>query len=401
MAPIQETIERTKNKITESGFWRKEDGNLDDLLDTLPTTVQNSLSSFIVDLQNKIKNKQISQDQAAEIFNQYKNFISGIFSSNLTYSQRMTAANTISQGDMTTLLGQYQVQQQLNEALGTAAPELVKKESGKWVSKVGTAVDNVVLSYQTFADSLATSVETLSDVFKNAASGFEFKDAQKIANKTGKGIKDLFSFTEGKWFINPEESSSILDAYEAERIDTLELLGQQREEDTKAIRYWGGFYDLLNNYDNIEALPDNVRNTWQGAIAVKDKYYNAAKAYWEQQNKDSTVKFEDLGAQDQAAAIEEYINYSTEAATDAVNEYADWLREEADKNIKAAARANKIAQKAYRNRSKDWIEAFNVLKNKGGYKGFTPEEVEKITSQGILKEWQFITDGEGNFDLTQ
>ena len=37
-----------------------EDKNLDNLLDALPTTVLNSLSSFITDLQNKIENKQIS-----------------------------------------------------------------------------------------------------------------------------------------------------------------------------------------------------------------------------------------------------------------------------------------------------------------------------------------------------
>ena len=136
----------------------------------------------------------------------------------------MTAANIISQGDMTTLLGQYQIQQQLNEALGTAAPELVKKEGSKWVSKVGTAVDNVVLSYQTFADSLATSVETFADVFKNATSGFEFKDALKIANKSGKRIDEIFSFSEGKWLLDPNDASAVFTAYDAERADTLSLL---------------------------------------------------------------------------------------------------------------------------------------------------------------------------------
>lgn len=398
LIPIQKAIERTKNKITESGFI-PEDKNLDNLLDALPTTVLNSLSSFITDLQNKIENKQISQGQAQKIFDEYKNFISGIFNSNLTYNQKMTAANIISQGDMTTLLGQYQVQQQLNEALGTAAPQLVKKESGKWISKVGTAVDNVVLSYQTFADSLATSVETLSDVFKNASSGFEFKDAQKIANKTGKGIKELFSFTDGKWFINPEESGGILDAYEAERTDTLEMLEQQKEADISSIKSWAGIYEAFNG--NIDRMPSSgLRETYQAGAAVKDKYFNAAKAYWEQQNKGSTITFEQLSTQDQAAAIEEYINYSTEAATDAVNEYADWLREEADKNIKAAAQANAIAQRAYGDR-KDWIDAFNVLKNKGGNTGFTPEEVQKIVSQGILTEDQFTVDKFGNFNLTK
>ena len=193
----------------------------------------------------------------------------------------MTAANIISQGDMTTLLGQYQIQQQLNEALGTAAPKLVKKESGKWVSAVGTAVDNVVLSYQTFADSLATSVETLSDVFKNASSGFEFKDAQKIANKTGKGIKELFSFTDGKWFINPGESGSILNAYEAERINTLEMLDQQRKKDISSIKGWTAIYESFDgNVDKIRTT--GLGEPYQAYTAVKDKYYDAAKAYWEQ-----------------------------------------------------------------------------------------------------------------------
>lgn len=398
LAPINKAIERTKNKITESGFM-SEDENLDNLLDALPTTVLNSLSSFITDLQNKIENKQISQDQAQKIFDEYKNFISGIFNSNLTYNQKMTSANIISQGDMSTFFGQYQIQQQLNEALGTAAPELVKKENGKWVSKVGTAVDNVVLSYQTFAESLATSVETLSDVFKNASSGFEFKDAQKIANKTGKGIKELFSFTDGKWFINPEESGGILDAYEAERTGTLEMLEQQKEADISSIRSWTAMYEAFSG--DVDRMPSpGLREAYQADAAVKDKYFNAAKAYWEQQNKDSNITFEQLSTQDQAAAIEEYINYSTEAATDAVNEYANWLREEADKNIKAAAQANEIAKRAYGDR-KDQIDAFNVLKNKGGNTGFTPEEVQKIVSQGILTEDQFTADKFGNLNLTE
>ena len=400
LAPIQETIERIKNRISTSDFDIKNIEGIDKVLERLPATILNSLSSFMTDLQNKIENKQISQGQADEILKQYTAFIAGIFNNpNLAYSQRMTAANIISQGDMTTLLGQYQIQQQLNEALGTAAPQLVKKESGKWISKVGTAVDNVVLSYQTFADSLATSVETLSDVFKNASSGFEFKDAQKIANKTGKGIKELFSFTDGKWFINPKESGGILDAYEAERTDTLEMLEQQKEADISSIKSWAGIYEAFNG--NIDRMPSSgLRETYQAGAAVKDKYFNAAKAYWEQQNKGSTITFEQLSTQDQAAAIEEYINYSTEAATDAVNEYADWLREEADKNIKAAAQANEIAKRAYGDR-KDWIEAFNVLKNKGSNTGFTPEEVQKIVSQGILTEDQFTVDKFGNFNLTK
>ena len=111
------------------------------------------------------------------------------------------------------------------------APTLVWKDdkTGEWNSKVETAVDNVVLSYQTFADSLATSVETFADVFKNAASGFEFKDAQKIANKSGKRIDEIFTLTDGKWFINNADIGAVLAAYDAERADTLDMLKQQQQ----------------------------------------------------------------------------------------------------------------------------------------------------------------------------
>ena len=117
----------------------------------------------------------------------------------------MTAANIISQGDMTTLSGQYKIQQQLNEELGDLAPELVfQDDNGKWVSVVGTAVENVVLSYQTFAEDLAASVKTLADVFKNVSSGFELEDAQKIADKVGEKVDSLFDFSDGKWFIKSD-----------------------------------------------------------------------------------------------------------------------------------------------------------------------------------------------------
>ena len=396
LAPINKAIERTKNKITESGFMPG-DKNLDNLLDALPTTVLNSLSSFITDLQNKIENKQISQGQAQKIFDEYKNFISGIFNSNLTYNQQMNAANIISQGDMTTLLGQYQVQQQLNEALGTQAPQLIKKEGGKWVPQVGTAVDNVILSYQTFADSLATSVETFADVFKNAASGFDFKDAQKIANKTGKRIDEIFTLTDGKWFINNDDISTVLAAYQAERNDTLELLQQQQEQDINSINNWAAMYTSFG-----EDVPSYMKEAYQKDKQIMAAYYDGAKAYYAENYKVDTAKFDEIAKTNPEAiahAIEEYIQVSGEAATNAVTQYYDWLAEEAKKNVETANRANEIAKNAYGDR-KDYIEAFNVLKNKGGFTGFTPEEVAKIVGQGILTEDQFIADSFGNFNLT-
>ena len=396
LAPINKAIERTKNKITESGFM-PEDENLDNLLDALPTTVLNSLSSFITDLQNKIENKQISQGQAQKIFDEYKNFISGIFNSNLVYNQKMTAANIISQGDMTTLLGQYQVQQQLNEALGKQAPQLIQKEGDTWVSKVGTAVDNVVLSYQTFADSLATSVETFADVFKNAASGFDFKDAQKIANKSGKRIDEIFTLTDGKWFINNDDISTVLAAYQAERNDTLELLQQQQQQDINSVKDWAKMFAAFG-----EDVPDTMSETYQKEKQIMAAYYDGAKAYYVENYKVDAARFDEIAKTNPEAiahAIEEYIQVSGEAATNAVTQYYDWLAEEAKKNVETANRANEIAQKAYGDR-KDYIEAFNVLKNKGGYKGFTKEEVAKLVGQGILTEDQFIADGFGNFNLT-
>lgn len=398
-APINEVIERTKEKIKASDFEIENIDDIDAVLETFPATVLNSLSSFMTDLQNKIENKQISQGQADKILEEYIDFVSSVFSSSssLTYGQQMTAANIISQGDMTTLLGQYQIQQQLNEALGTAAPELVKKESGKWVSKVGTAVDNVVLSYQTFADSLATSVETFADVFKNAASGFEFKDALKIANKSGKRIDEIFSFSEGKWLLNPNDASAVFTAYDAERADTLSFLQQQQKQDIDNIEAWANiYYDV----DREILEQDSEKQAYDAASAAYNAYYKGAKAYWADEEKANPEEFDNLTVDKQAEIIEEYIKTSGEAATTAVTQYYDWLKEEAQKNVEAATRANEIAKRAYGDR-KDQIEAFNVLKNKGEYKGFTPEEVEKLVSQKILTEEQFTPDNFGNFDLTQ
>ena len=242
LAPITKAIERTKNKIEQSNFEIKNDGDLDSLLNRLPSFVLDSLSSFIVSLENQIENEKISQTQGDQILREYANFINSIYSMPLSYAQQNTAANIIASGDMTTLIGQYQIQQQLNEALGKQAPQLIQKEGDTWVSVVGTAVDNVVLSYQTFADSLATSVETFADVFKNAASGFDFKDAQKIANKTGKRIDEIFTLTDGKWFINNNDIGTVLAAYDAERADTLSLLKQQQEQDINSIKNWAAIY---------------------------------------------------------------------------------------------------------------------------------------------------------------
>ena len=398
LAQIQETIERIKNQISTSDFDIKNIEGIDKVLEGLPATVLNSLSSFMTDLQNKIENKQISQGQADEILKQYTAFISGIFNSpNLAYSQRMTAANIISQGDMTTLLGQYQIQQQLNEALGKLAPELVfKDDNGEWQSKVGTAVDNVVLSYQTFADSLATSVETFADVFKNAASGFEFKDALKIANKSGKRIDEIFSFSEGKWLLNPDDTSAVFAAYDAERADTLSLLQQQQKKDIENVRAWTDTYSK-------ETRSKENQDKYDAAQSAYNAYYEGAKAYWAEKNKVDAAQFDRIAEKKPGAiatAIEEYIQASGEDATTAVTQYYDWLKEEAQKNVEAAVRANEIAQKAY-GEKKDYIEAFNVLKNKGGYTGFTVDEVEKLVSQNILTEEQFTPDGFGNFNLTK
>ena len=59
-APINEVIERTKEKIKASDFEIENIDDIDAVLETFPATVLNSLSSFMTDLQNKIENKQIS-----------------------------------------------------------------------------------------------------------------------------------------------------------------------------------------------------------------------------------------------------------------------------------------------------------------------------------------------------
>ena len=384
-APTNRAIERTKEKIEKSNPI-PEDENLDDLLDALPTTVLNSLSSFIVDLQNKIKNKQISQDQAAEIFNQYKNFINEIFSddSNLTYNQKMTAANIISQGDMTTLSGQYKIQQQLNEELGDLAPELVfQDDNGKWVSVVGTAVENVVLSYQTFAEDLASSVKTLADVFKNVSSGFELEDAQKIADKVGESIESLFGFSEGKWFIKQDSFDAIYKAYDKTKDEMKALLEQQNAAALENIR---AYYNAPKGAKSAEAT------------LAYNTYLEGAKSYYEKQNPGKA--FDSLSKDLQIQAFNDYLDFVGESAISAATTQLEWLKGEVEKDAKAATEANAIAQRAYGDR-KDWIDAFNVLKNKGGNTGFTPEEVQKIVSQGILTEDQFTVDKFGNFNLTK
>lgn len=380
LVPIQKAIERTKNKITESGFML-EDKNLDNLLDALPTTVLNFLSSFITDLQNKIENKQISQGQAQKIFDEYKNFISGIFNSNLTYNQKMTAANIISQGDMTTLSGQYKIQQQLNEELGDLAPKLVfQDDNGKWVSVVGTAVENVVLSYQTFAEDLAASVKTLADVFKNVSSGFELEDAQKISDKVGEKVDSLFDFSEGKWFIKSDRLEDIYKVYEQANEKYKTLLKQQQEAALKNIK---AYYDT----------PEGESPSAEAALAY-NTYLEGAKNYYEKKNPGGNWE-----EAEQYKIFEEYIKLVEESAISAATTQLEWLKEEVEKDAKAATEANEIAKRAYGDR-KDWIEAFNVLKNKGGYTAFTPEEVQKIVSQNILTEDQFTPDDLGGFNLT-
>lgn len=396
IAPITKAIERTKNKIEQSNFEIKNDGDIDSLLNRLPSFVLDSLSSFIVSLENQIKNEKISQSQGDQILREYVDFINSIYSLPISYAQQNTAANIIASGDMTTLIGQYQIQQQLNEALGKQAPQLIQKEGDTWVSKVGTAVDNVILSYQTFADSLATSVETFADVFKNAASGFDFKDAQKIANKTGKRIDEIFTLTDGKWFINNDDISAVLASYDAERADTLSMLKQQQQQDIDNFEAWINIY---HDVDRGVLDQDSEKQAYDAAKAAYSTYYEGVKAYWAEKNQQEPSSFDALSIDAREKAIEEYIQVSGEAATNAVTQYYDWLAKEAQKNVETANRANEIAQKAYGGRE-DYIEAFNVLKNKGGFAGFTPEEVAKIVGQGIITEDQFIADGFGNFNLT-
>lgn len=399
---IEQTRERFQNKIRQASFISKEPDNLlvlDALYYDIPPIIQNKLSEYITYLEEQIENGQITQGYASNLFFNYADFINSIYSSDKWSSaQKNTAANIIASGDMTTLIGQYQIQQQLNEALGSLAPTLVWKdeETGKWNSAVGAAVDNVVLSYQTFADSLVTSVETFADIFKNAASGFDFKDAQKIANKTGKRIDEIFTLTDGKWFINNDDMGAVLAAYDAERADTLDMLRQQQQQDIDNFEAWINIY---HDVDRGVLDQDSEKQAYDAAKATYSTYYEGVKAYWAEKNQQEPSSFDALSIDAREKAIEEYIQVSGEAATNAVTQYYDWLAEEAKKNVETANRANEIAQKAYGDR-KDYIEAFNVLKDKGGFTGFTPEEVAKIVGQGILEEKQFIADGFGNFNLS-
>lgn len=399
---IEQTRERFQNKIRQASFISKEPDNLlvlDALYYDIPPIIQNKLSEYITYLEKQIENGQITQGYASNLFFNYADFINSIYSSDKWSSaQKNTAANIIASGDMTTLIGQYQIQQQLNEALGSLAPTLVWKdeETGKWNSAVGAAVDNVVLSYQTFADSLVTSVETFADIFKNAASGFDFKDAQKIANKTGKRIDEIFTLTDGKWFINNDDMGAVLAAYDAERADTLDMLRQQQQQDIDNFEAWINIY---HDVDRGVLDQDSEKQAYDAAKATYSTYYEGVKAYWAEKNQQEPSSFDALSIDAREKAIEEYIQVSGEAATNAVTQYYDWLAKEAQKNVETANRANEIAQKAYGGRE-DYIEAFNVLRNKGGFTGFTPEEVAKIVGQGILKEKQFIDDGFGNFNLS-
>ena len=296
----------------------------------------------------------------------------------------MTAANIISQGDMTTLSGQYKIQQQLNEELGDLAPELVfQDDNGKWVSVVGTAVENVVLSYQTFAEDLASSVKTLADVFKNVSSGFELEDAQKIADKVGESIESLFDFSEGKWFIKQDSFDAIYKAYDKTKDEMKALLEQQNAAALENIR---AYYNAPKGAKSAEAT------------LAYNTYLEGAKSYYEKQNPGKA--FDSLSKDLQIQAFNDYLNFVGESAISAATTQLEWLKGEVEKDAKAATEANAIAQRAYGDR-KDWIDAFNVLKNKGGNTGFTPEEVQKIVSQGILTEDQFTVDKFGNFNLTK
>lgn len=390
--PINNTIERTKNKIEASDF-SSAFGNetaLDAFLQTLPTTILNNISSFITDLQNKIDNKQINEEQAEKILGDYKDFIGGIFSPNsgLTYSQQMTAANIIAQGDMTTLFGQYQIQQQLDEALGEGTVKLIWKdeENDKWVSNVGTAVENVALSYQAFSENLATSVNSISDAFKYASSGFELEDAQKIADKVGKDVKSLFTFNEGKWFINPKSFDEVYKAYADANEEQKELLGQQKDKALASINTY------LNNRKKATAEDEQVFKA----------NLEGAKNYYKKKNPRSTEEtWEKLDPADQYRIFEEYLNFIEQSSIAAADEQLEWLQKDLNKRTAVANYTSKVKDKAYGSKGYDWYEAINILSQKGSSTGFSPEEAGKLIAEGLFKEEDFSEDGTGNLRVTE
>lgn len=385
---LENTKERLQNKINSATFLSergKESDTIQKLYTDVPPIIQNQIASYITDLEEQIKNNKITESAAQAFLVKYANFINSIYSSSLSYSQKNVAANIISQGDMTTLSGQYKIQQQLNEQLGDLAPELVfQDDNGKWQSKVGTAVENVVLSYQTFAEDLAASVKTLADVFKNVSSGFELEDAQKIADKVGENVDSLFDFSEGKWFIKQDSINAIYEAYDKTNDEMKALLEQQNAA-------------ALENIEAYYNTPEGVEASAEATLAY-NTYLEGAKSYYEKQNPGEA--FDSLSKELQIKAFNDYLNFVGESAISAATTQLEWLKKEVEKDAKAATEANEISQRAYGDR-KDWIEAFNVLKNKGGNTGFTPEEVQKIVSQGILTEDQFTADKFGNLNLTE
>ena len=384
LTPIQETIERVKNKINSSNFDIKYMNGLDLALETLPTVILNSLSSFMTDLENKIENGQITQDQADKFLKQYTAFaITAFQTPGLNYNQKMTAANIIAQGDMTTLFGQYQIQQQLDEALGEGKIDLIRKnDKGKWESNVETAVENVVLSYQAFSENLATSVSSMSDAFKYASSGFELEDAQKIADKVGEDVKSLFTFDEGKWFINPESFDEIYKAYADANEEQKELLGQQKE-------------DALKNIEAFLGTPEGQDPTVEAEQAYKT-YLAGAKNYYEKKNPDGNWE-----SANQYAIFQEYLDFIEESAIAAADEQLEWLQKDLNKRTAVANYTSKVKDTAYGSKGYDWYEAVNILSQKGSFTGFTPEEAGKLIAEGIFKVEDFSEDGTGNLKVTE
>ena len=380
LTPIQETIERVRNKINASDF---DMGDLDQALEMFPTIILNSLSSLMTDLQNKIENGQITQDQADEILKQYTAFAIRIFgTSGLNYNQKMTAANIISQGDMSTLFGQYQIQQQLDEALGEGTVKLVWKNeiSDKWESAVGTSVENVVLSYQAFAEDLSVSVNNISKVFKNASSGFDLEDAQEIADKVGEDINSLFNFNEGKWFIDPNSFEKIYGVYEDANAEQKELLKQQQKKALDGIKQY------IADQSNTEAK------------RYYDTYLEGAESYYKQKTGKDKLPTD---FNEQYAIFKEYLNFIGENAIAAADQQLEWLKKDLAYNIDVANATNRVKDIAYGSKGYNWSEAINILSQKGGPTGFSPEEAGKLVAQGIFTESQFFADGTGNLRVTE